>query len=482
MNLPETCIRRPVMTTLLMMAFVIFGMFSYRLLPVAAIPRVDFPTIVVSAQLPGASPETMAASVATPLEKQFSTISGLSSMVSTSGQGVTSITMQFDLDRNIDGAALDVQSAMTTAAKQLPVEMTTPPSFQKVNPADQPVIFLVLGSDTLPLSVLDEYGETMMGERLSTLPGVALVNVYGAQKFAVRVQANPEALAAKGLTLLDLQNAVAAANSDTPAGTLMGPNQSFTLQMRNQFNKAADFAPIIVAYRDGAPVRVSDVAKVVDGVENDQVAGWYNGQRSIILAIQRQPDANTVQVVDGVRALLPVFEAELPAAVKLSVLSDRSVSIRSSVDDVQFTLILTACLVVLVIFLFLRNVTATIIPALALPVSVIGTFAGMYVLGYSIDNLSLLALTLSVGFVVDDAIVMLENIVRHVENGERVMDAAFRGSREIGFTIISITLSLVAVFIPVLFMGGVVGRVFREFAVTISMTILISGLVSLTLT
>jgi HAE1 family hydrophobic/amphiphilic exporter-1 len=356
MNLPETCIRRPVMTTLLMMAFVIFGMFSYRLLPVAAIPRVDFPTIVVSAQLPGASPETMAASVATPLEKQFSTISGLSSMVSTSGQGVTSITMQFDLDRNIDGAALDVQSAMTTAAKQLPVEMTTPPSFQKVNPADQPVIFLVLGSDTLPLSVLDEYGETMMGERLSTLPGVALVNVYGAQKFAVRVQANPEALAAKGLTLLDLQNAVAAANSDTPAGTLMGPNQSFTLQMRNQFNKAADFAPIIVAYRDGAPVRVSDVAKVVDGVENDQVAGWYNGQRSIILAIQRQPDANTVQVVDGVRALLPVFEAELPAAVKLSVLSDRSVSIRSSVDDVQFTLILVACLVVMVIFLFLRNV------------------------------------------------------------------------------------------------------------------------------
>jgi HAE1 family hydrophobic/amphiphilic exporter-1 len=482
MNLPEICIRRPVMTTLLMMAFVIFGMFSYRLLPVAAIPRVDFPTIVVSAQLPGASPETMASSVATPLEKQFSTIAGLSSMVSTSGQGVTSITMQFDLDRNIDGAALDVQSAMTTAAKQLPVEMTTPPSFQKVNPADQPVIFLVLGSDTLPLSVLDEYGETMMGERLSTLPGVALVNVYGAQKFAVRVQANPEALAAKGLTLTDLQNAVAAANSDTPAGTLMGPNQSFTLQMRNQFNKAADFAPVIVAYRDGAPVRVSDVAKVVDGVENDQVAGWYNGQRSIILAIQRQPDANTVQVVDSVRALLPVFEAELPAAVKLSVLSDRSVSIRNSVDDVQFTLILTAVLVVLVIFLFLRNVTATIIPALALPVSVIGTFAGMYVLGYSVDNLSLLALTLSVGFVVDDAIVMLENIMRHVENGERVMDAAFRGSREIGFTIISITLSLVAVFIPVLFMGGVVGRVFREFAVTISMTILISGLVSLTLT
>ena len=482
MMLPEACIRRPVMTTLLMMAFVIFGMFSYRLLPVAAIPRVDFPTIVVSAQLPGASPETMASSVATPLERQFSTIAGLSSMVSTSGQGVTSITMQFDLDRNIDGAALDVQSAMTTAAKQLPIEMTTPPSFQKVNPADQPVIFLVLGSDTLPLSVLDEYAETMMSERISTLPGVALVNVFGAQKFAVRVQANPEALAAKGLTLNDLQTAVAAANSDTPVGTLMGPGQSFTLQMRNQFNTAADFKPIIIAYRDGAPVRLQDVATVVDSVENDQVAGWYNGQRSIILAIQRQPDANTVQVVDRIKGLLPVFEAELPAAVKLSVLNDRSVSIRNSVNDVQFTLMLTAFLVVLVIFLFLRNVTATIIPALALPVSVIGTFAGMYVMGYSIDNLSLLALTLSVGFVVDDAIVMLENIVRHIEGGERVMDAAFRGSREIGFTIISITLSLVAVFIPVLFMGGVVGRVFREFAVTISMTILISGLVSLTLT
>ncbi|MDE2228465.1 MAG: efflux RND transporter permease subunit [Alphaproteobacteria bacterium] len=481
MTLPETCIRRPVMTTLLMMAFVIFGMFGYRLLPVAAIPRVDFPTIVVSAQLPGASPETMASSVATPLERQFSTIAGLNSMVSTSGQGVTSITMQFDLDRNIDGAALDVQAAMTTAAKKLPVEMTTPPSFQKVNPADFPVIFLTLHSDTLPLSLLDDYAETMMAERISTLPGVALVNVFGAQKYALRVQANPEALAAKGLTLQDVQNAVAAANSNTPVGTIMGPNQSFTLQMK-QYHRAADFKPIIVAYRDGAPVRLEDVATVVDGVENDQIAAWYNDQRSIILAIQRQPDANTVQVVDAVKRLLPVFEAELPAAAKLKVMSDRSVSIRNSVDEVQFTLLLTAALVVLVIFLFLRNVTATIIPALALPVSIIGTFAGMYVMGYSIDNLSLLALTLSVGFVVDDAIVMLENIVRHVERGERVMDAAFRGSREIGFTIISITFSLVAVFIPVLFMGGVVGRVFREFAVTISMTILISGLVSLTLT
>ena len=481
MTLPETCIRRPVMTTLLMMAFVIFGLFGYRLLPVAAIPQVDFPTIVVAAQLPGASPETMASSVATPLERQFSTIAGLDSMVSTSGQGVTSITMQFDLGRNIDGAALDVQAAMTTAAKKLPVEMTTPPSFQKVNPADLSVILLALHSDTLPLSMLDEYAETMMAERISTLPGVALVNVFGAAKYALRVQANPEALAAKGLTLQDVQDAVAAANSNTPVGTLMGTDQSFTLQMK-QHHRAADFKPIIIAYRDGAPVRLEDVATVADSVENDQIAAWYNGHRSIILGIQKQPDANTIEVVDSIRHLLPVFEAQLPAAAKLNVMADRSVSIRNSVDEVQFTLLLTAALVVLVIFLFLRNVTATIIPALALPVSILGTFAGMYVMGYSIDNLSLLALTLSVGFVVDDAIVMLENIVRHIERGERVMDAAFRGSREIGFTIISITFSLVAVFIPVLFMGGVVGRVFREFAVTISMTILISGLVSLTLT
>ena len=482
MSLPELCIRRPVMTTLLMLAFVIFGLFSYRLLPVAALPEVDFPTIVVAAQLPGASPETMASSVATPLEKQFSTIAGLASMVSTSGQGITSITMQFDLNRNIDGAALDVQSAMTTAAKRLPVQMTTPPSFYKLNPADAPVLFLTLSSGVLPLSEVDEYAETMMAQRISTVSGVAQVLVFGAQKFAVRVQANPEALAAKGLTLDDLMNAVASANSSTPVGTLMGPQQSFTLQASGQLTKAAQYMPIIVAYRNGAPVRLRDVATAVDSVENDQVAGWLNGTRSVILAIFRQPGANTVQVVDNVRALVPVFEAQLPATVKLSVLLDRASSIRASVSDVQFTLVLTAILVVLVIFLFLRNLTATLIPALALPVSVIGTFAGMYLMGYSIDNLSLLALTLSVGFVVDDAIVMLENIVRHIENGEGVRDAAFRGSREIAFTILSITLSLVAVFIPVLFMSGVVGRVFREFAVTISLTILISGLVSLTLT
>jgi hydrophobic/amphiphilic exporter-1 (mainly G- bacteria), HAE1 family len=443
---------------------------------------VDFPTIVVSADLPGASPETMASSVATPLERQFSTIAGLSSIISTSGQGVTTITMQFDLDRNIDGAALDVQSAMTTAAKKLPVEMTTPPSFQKVNPADQPVLFLVLSSATQPLSRVDEYAETLIAQRVSQLSGVAQVQVFGAQKFAVRVQANPEALAAKGIGMTDLQNAVAAANSSTPVGQLSGPSQSFTLEVPTGLNEAAHYRNLIVAYKNGAPVRLSEIAKIIDSVENDKIAGWLNGTRSIILAVLRQPDANTVEVVDSVKALIPVFRAQIPPSVDFKALSDRSVSIRQSVSDVRFTLLLTVALVVMVIFIFLRNVTATIIPALALPVSVIGTFAGMYLFGYSIDNLSLLALTLSVGFVVDDAIVMLENIVRHIEHGERPFEAALKGSREIGFTIISITLSLVAVFIPVLFMGGVVGRVFREFAVTISMTILISGLVSLTLT
>ena len=482
MSLPELCIRRPVMTTLLMLAFVIFGLFSYRLLPVAAIPTVDFPTIVVTGHFPGASPDTMASSVATPLEKQFSTIAGLNSMVSSSGLGLTQITMQFDLSRDIDGAALDVQSALTSAARRLPIQMTTPPSFIKANPAQAPVIFLNLSSATLPLSDVDEYAETLIAQRLSTLTGVSQVLVMGQQKFAVRVQANPEALAAKGMSLDDLQNAVAAANSSTPVGTLMGPQQAFTLQANGQLGHAAQYENLIVAYRNGAPVRLKDVAKAVDSVEDDRQASWYNGNRGILLAVQRQPDANTVAVVDSVKALIPVFESQLPASVKLNVLLDHSVSIRHSVNDVQVTLLITAALVILVIFIFLRNVTATIIPALALPVSVIGTFAGMEVLGYSIDNLSLMALTLSVGFVVDDAIVMLENIVRHIEGGERVIDAAFRGSREIAFTILSITLSLVAVFIPVLFMGGVVGRVFREFAVTISMTILISGFVSLTLT
>jgi hydrophobe/amphiphile efflux-1 (HAE1) family protein len=482
MTLPELCIRRPVMTTLLMISFVVVGIFGYRLLPVAALPRVDFPTIQITANLPGAGPETMAASVATPLERQFSTIAGISSMTSVNGQGVSQITLQFDLDRDIDGAALDVQSAITTAARKLPKEMTTPPSFRKVNPADQPVLFLSLNSSTLPLSAVNEYADTLLAQRISTLPGIAQVSIYGAQKFAVRVQVDPKALASAGISLDDIQNAVAAANSNVPVGQLSGPKQAVTLQASGQLDKAAQYRPLIIAYRNGNPVRLEDVANVADSVETDKVASWYNGKRSILLAIQRQPDANTVEVVDSVKSLIPEFEAQLPAAVHLEVLLDRSQSIRASVDEVQFTLGLTVALVVMVIFLFLRNVTATIIPALALPISIIGTFAGMYVMGYSIDNLSLLALTLSVGFVVDDAIVMLENIVRHIEEGMSPLDAALKGSREIAFTIISITFSLVAVFIPVLFMGGIVGRLFREFAVTISMTILISGFVSLTLT
>jgi hydrophobic/amphiphilic exporter-1 (mainly G- bacteria), HAE1 family len=482
MTLPELCIRRPVMTTLLMLAFVVFGMFSYRLLPVAALPRVDFPTLFITASLPGASPDTMASAVATPLEKAFSNIAGIDSMVSTSGQGATAITMQFELDRNIDGAALDVESEISAAERYLPPQLPAPPSFIKLNPADQPVMNLALVSDTMTLYDMDEYAETLMAQRISMLPGVSQVQVYGAQKFAVRIQANPEALAAKGLSFDDLMNAVSAANTITPVGQLNGTHIGYTLEANDQLAKAKDYRPIVIAYRNGAPVRVSDVARVVDSAENNLVAGWYDGKRSIILAIFRQPDANTVEVVDSVKALLPEFRLQIPPSVEVKMLVDRSISIRNSVSDVQFTLMLTVFLVVMVIFVFLRNVTATIIPALALPVSIVGTFAGMYVMGYSIDNLSLLALTLSVGFVVDDAIVMLENIVRHIENGEKPLEAAFNGSREIGFTILSITFSLVAVFIPVLFMAGIVGRVFREFAVTISMTILISGFVSLTLT
>ncbi|HVJ41936.1 MAG TPA: multidrug efflux RND transporter permease subunit [Dongiaceae bacterium] len=482
MTLPELCIRRPVMTSLLMISFVVIGIFGYRLLPVAALPRVDFPTIQVSASLPGASPSTMASSVATPLERQFMTIAGIDTITSQSTQGSTQITLQFNLNRDIDGAALDVQSAMTTAQRQLPTEMTTAPSFRKVNPADAPVLFLALTSDTLPLSTVDEYAETLIAQRIATLPGIAQVQVYGAQKFAVRVQLNPNILAGMGVGFDDIQNAVDAANSNTPVGSLSGRDRSAVIQSNEQLSHAEQYRPLIVAYRNGNPVRLSDIANVIDSVENNKTASWFNGERTVLLAIQRQPDANTVAVVDSVRNLIPYLNAQIPASVKLHVMLDRSESIRASVDDVRFTLGLTIALVVLVIFLFLRNLTATFIPAIVLPVSLIGTCAFMYVLGYSIDNLSLLAITLSVGFVVDDAIVMLENIVRHIEEGEKPWAAAMKGSREIAFTVTSITLSLVAVFIPVLFMGGIVGRLFREFAVTISLTILISGFVSLTLT
>ena len=482
MGLSELCIRRPVMTTLLMAAFVIFGVFGYRLLPVAALPRVDFPTVVVSAQLPGASPETMAASIAAPMERQFSTIAGVSQMTSTSALGQTNVVLQFDLDRDIDGAALDVQSALTTVERCLPPELPSPPSFRKVNPADQPVLFLVLSSSIQPLSTVDEYGETLLAQQISMLQGVAQVQVLGQQKYAVRVQINPQALAARGIGIDQVQSAIAKANSTTPVGSIDGATQNFTLKASGSMAKAAQYRPLIVAYKNGAPVRLADVANVVDSVANDKIAGWLNGERSIVLAIQRQPDANTVKVVDSVKALLPAFREQVPPSINIQVLNDRSISIRNSVADVQFTLVLAILLVVGVIYLFLRSATATLIPALALPVSLIGTAAGMYLFGYSIDNFSLLAITLSVGFVVDDAIVMLENIVRYIEEGMKPFEAALKGAREIGFTILSITLSLVAVFIPVLFMGGVVGRIFREFAVTISLTIIISGIVSLTLT
>ncbi len=482
MQLPELCIRRPVMTTLLMAAFLIFGIIAYRALPVSELPNVDFPTISVSASLPGASPETMAAAVATPLEKQFSTIAGLDSISSVSAQGATTVTLQFALDRDIDAAAQDVQSAIASAQRSLPPDMPTPPSFRKVNPADSPIFFVAMYSTTLPTWIVDEYAQSQLAQRLSTIPGVAQVQVYGAQKYAVRIQADPAQLASRGIGLDELQQAVRAANVNQPLGTIDGSRQSLALQANGQLLDAAAYRPLTVVYRNGAPVRLEEVARVVDSVENTKVAAWFNDKRTIMLAVMRQPGANTVATVDAIRKVLPTFQEALPASIELQVHYDRSVSIRDAIRDVQFTLILAGILVILVILLFLRNLSATIIPGLALPISVVGTFAFMYALGYSLDNLSLLALTLSVGFVVDDAIVMLENIVRHVEAGEAPLDAAIKGAREIGFTIVSMTLSLMAVFIPVMFMGGIVGRLLHEFAVTICAAIFVSGIVSLTLT
>jgi HAE1 family hydrophobic/amphiphilic exporter-1 len=482
MNLSETCIRRPVMTTLITASFIVFGIFAYRLLPVAALPAVDFPTINITATLPGASADTMAASVAAPIERQLATIAGITSMVSTSSLGQSSITVQFDLNRNIDGAALDVQTALTVAARKLPIEMTIPPSFRKVNPAEFPIMYISLISPTLPLSQVDEYGETTLAQQISQLPGVAQVLVYGAQKFAVRVQVDPVAAAARGVSLDDIRTVVAKTNSSTPAGTMSGPRQDITLSATGAILRASDYKSVVVAWKNGAPVKLEEIARVVDSVENDKIASWFNDERAIVLAVQKQPDANTVAVVDSVKERLPSYRAQVPASIRMEVLNDRSVSIRASVEDVEVTLGIAISLVVLVIFLFLRSASATVIPSLAVPVSLITTCALMYAFGFSINNMTLLALTLSVGFVVDDAIVMLENIVRHIEGGMRPFEAALKGAREIGFTIVSITFSLIAVFIPVLLMGGIVGRVFREFAVTIAVAIVISGFVSLTLT
>jgi hydrophobic/amphiphilic exporter-1 (mainly G- bacteria), HAE1 family len=482
MNIAAIFIRRPVMTTLVMVAILLFGIMAYRQLPVSDLPNVDFPTIQVSASLPGANPETMASSVATPLERQFSTIAGLDSMISSSGLGSTSITLQFNLSRNIDAAAQDVQSSIAAAARQLPPNMPAPPSYRKVNPADTPVLFLALSSDTMPLYDLNEYADTMMAQRISTVPGVAQVQVFGSSKYAVRVQVDPRQLATRGIGIDEVATAIGNSNVNLPTGVMYGPNTNYTVQASGQLLRAADYRPITVAYRNGAPVQLQDLGKVFDSVEDNQSAAWFKDKRAMILAIQKQPGTNTVEVSDSVRALLPKFRQQLPASVNLEIHRDRADSIRASVSDVKFTLLLTLFLVILVIFLFLRNVSATVIPSLALPMSIIGTFAVMYLLDYSLDNLSLMALTLSVGFVVDDAIVMLENIVRHMEMGEKPLEAAFNGSKEIGFTIVSMTISLAAVFIPVLFMGGILGRLFHEFAVTIGAAILVSGFVSLSLT
>jgi hydrophobic/amphiphilic exporter-1 (mainly G- bacteria), HAE1 family len=486
MNIVAPFIRRPVMTTLIMVAILLFGIMSYRLLPVSDLPNVDFPTIMVSASLPGASPETMASTVAQPLERQFSTIAGVDVMTSSSAQDNTQITIQFALTRNIDAAAQDVQAAIGRAARQLPSNMPSPPSYQKVNPADQPILFLALTGPTMPMSDLDECGNTLMAQRISMVDGVALVNVFGSQKRAVRVQLDPQELAARGIGIDEVARAVDEGNVNMPTGTLTGDYQALTVLANGQLTKAEDYRSLIVTYRNGAPVFLKELGRVINSVENTRMAAWYCTpefqERSIVLAIQKQPGTNTVEVADAVKKLIPQFRQQIPASVTIHTLYDRSVPIRDSFNDVQFTLVLTLVLVVLVIFLFLRNASATVIPSLALPMSVVGTFVVMYALDFSLDNMSLMALTLAVGFVVDDAIVMLENIFRHMEMGKSRFQAALDGSKEVSFTIISMTLSLAAVFIPVLFMSGLIGRLFREFAITIGAAVMVSGLVSLTLT
>ena len=479
----EFCIRRPVATLLMSFALVLAGLFAYRFLPVAALPSAEFPVVNVSAQLPGASPQTMATSVATPLIKQFSTIAGIDSISTTNSLGSTSIAIQFALNRDIDAAAADVQAAIARTQRQLPPEMTAPPSYRKVNPADAPILLLSLVSDTVPMTDLDAFAENVISPSLSTIEGVAQVSIFGQQKYAVRIQIDPTALAARGISIDQLQAAVASANSTTPLGVLQNDQQQITITSNTPLSNAAGFADLVIATRNGHPVRLGEVTRVVDSVQTTTTASWYDGTRAIILAVQRQPDANTVDVVDRVKAMLPSFEDQMPAAAQIRLLNDRSTSIRAAVGDVQFTLLLTVALVVMVIFLFLRRVAATIIPAVAVPISLIATLAVMYLFGFSIDNISLMGLTLAVGLVVDDAIVMLENIFRHMEeDGLGAFEAALKGAREIGFTIISISISLVAVFIPVLLMGGVIGRIFNEFAVVVTVAILASMFVSLTLT
>src|SRR3954471_1361775 len=475
-------IKRPIMTTLVMAAILIFGIFAYRLLPVSDLPNVDFPTIQVNASLPGASPDTMATAVATPLEKQFSTIAGVDTMTSSNTLGFTQITIQFNLSRNIDAAGQDVQAMIAKTQRDLPQDMPAPPSYQKVNPADQPVLYISMNSQTLKLSQVDEYAETTIAQQISTISGVAQVQVNGAQKYAVRAQLDPRAMATRKIGIDEIRTAIKNGNVNIPTGTLYGAHNAFTIQASGQLTDAALFQDLVVAYRNGSPVRLKDVGRISDSVENDKTASWYSGARQISLAVLRQPGTNTVEVANAVKAKLEFLRKQIPPSVHLDVVFDRTISINESVRDVKFTLLLTICLVVMVIFLFLRNLSATFIPSSALPMSIVGTFSAMYLLNFSVDNLSLMALTLSVGFVVDDAIVMLENIVRHMEMGKTAYQAAIDGSREIGFTIISMTISLAAVFIPVIFMGGIIGRLLSEFAITIAISILVSGLVSLTLT
>ena len=470
------------MTTLVMLGILGFGLFAFRGLPVSDLPNVDFPTIQVSASLPGASPETMAASVATPLERQFSTIAGIDSMTSSSALGLTNVTIVFNLNRNIDAAAQDVQSAIAAAARLLPRDMPSQPSYKKVNPADSPVLFLAVVSPTLRLSDVNEYADTLLAQRISTTPGVAQVSIFGPQKYAVRAQVDPRELAARGVGVDEVAKAIQDANVNLPTGTLFGPTEATTVQATGQLFDAAAYRRLIVAYRNGSPVRLEQLGRVIDSVENNKIASWFGDTRGIVLAVQKQPGANTVAVVDAVKALLPTFRAQIPPAVRLEILADKSITIRNSVRDVEFTLVLAIALVVMVIFLFLRNIRATLIPSIAMPLSIIGTFMVMHLLGFSVDNFSLLAMTLATGFVVDDAIVVLENIVRHIEMGATPMEAALKGSKEIGFTIVSMTVSLAAVFIPVLFMGGILGRLLNEFAVVIGVAILVSGFISLTLT
>lgn len=482
MNLTKLFIDRPVMTTLVMIGILLFGIIGFIRLPVSDLPNVDFPTILVSASLPGANPETMASSVATPLEQAFSTIAGIDSMNSTSYLGNTQITLQFNLSRDLDAAAQDVQAAISSTLRRLPLGMPAPPSLKKVNPADQPVIYLALNSSILPLSTVDEYAERVISQRISMINGVAQVSVYGSQKYAVRVQLDPRSMAAKGVGIDEVATAVQNGNVNMPTGALYGEFRTFTVKANGQLMDADAYGPLIVTYRHGSPIYLRQLGKVIDSVENNKTASWFRNNRAIVLAIQRQPGTNTIQVINEIKQILPSFEEILPPAVHLDILYDRSNTIRRSVGDVEMTLVLTIILVVMVIFLFLRSVSATLISSMALPMSIVGTFAAMYLLGFNLDNLSLMALTLSVGFVVDDAIVVLENITRHMEMGMGRMEAAILGAKEIGFTVLSMTISLVAVFIPVLFMGGIVGRLFNEFAITISVAILISAFISLSLT